>query len=62
MEAGYMRRRRGGILFFLLVALAKGDVVEHLCYRRACGRGDISFQLTSRFLILLTMNLYQPIV
>jgi hypothetical protein len=55
MGVGYMHRRRGSILSFLLVALAKGDVVDHLCDRRGCGRGDISIQLTSRFLILFNL-------
>jgi len=55
MGAGYMRRERGDFLSFLLVTFTKGDVVEHLCDRRGRGRGDISFQLTSRFLILFTM-------
>lgn len=42
MGAGYMRRRRGSILSFLLVALAKGDLVEYLCDRRGYGREGIS--------------------
>ncbi len=34
MGAGYTRRRRCSALPSLLVALAKGDVVEYLCDRR----------------------------
>jgi hypothetical protein len=50
MGAGYMRRRRSSS--FPSLALAMGYVVENLCDR--CGHrfGDISFQLTSQFLIL----------
>jgi hypothetical protein len=55
MGAGYMRRRRGSILPFLLVTSAKGFFFSILCDKRGCGRGDISFQLISRFLILFTM-------
>lgn len=58
MEAGYMRRRRGSILSFQLVALAKGTMLSICAIHVDYGRGDISFQLTSRFLILLTYDLY----
>ncbi len=55
MGAGYMRRRRSSSFPSLLVALAMGYVVENLCDRCGRGSGDISFQLTSQFLILLFM-------
>jgi hypothetical protein len=55
MGAGYMHRRRGSVLPSLLIALSMGGVVEHLCDRRGRGRADISFRLTSHFVILLAM-------
>lgn len=55
MGAGNMRRKRGTVVFFMFVALAKGDVVEHLCDRSGYGRGVISYQSTIRFLTLFNM-------